>query len=86
MRGAGLMKLLVEIEHLIHQGDHAVVAGDVSGVGEIDGANQNDFSSLLYTISMIMMIEVLKLDLIFVGEDLIDDNPMLGHMCALFPR
>ena len=62
------------------------MAGDVSGVGEIDGANQNDFSSLLYTISMIMMIEVLKLDLIFVGEDLIDDNPMLGHMCALFPR
>ena len=34
---------------------------------------------------MIMMIEVLKLDTIFVGEDLIDDNPMLGHMCALFP-
>jgi len=35
---------------------------------------------------MIMMIEVLKLDPIFVGVDLIDDNPMLGRMCALFPR
>jgi len=57
-----------------------------SGVGGIDGANQNDFSSLLYTISMIMMIEVLKLDLIFVGEDLIDDNQMLGHVYALFSR
>ena len=75
---------LCDGEHSLQQEGHAVVAGDGGGVGEIDGANQNDFIAL-HTISMIMMIEVLKLDPIFVGVDLIDDNPMLGHMCALFP-
>jgi hypothetical protein len=33
-------------EHSLHPEGHAVVAGDGGGVGEIDGANQNDFSSL----------------------------------------
>jgi len=39
-----------------------------------------------HIISMIMMVEVLKLDLILVRKDLIDYNPMLGYMRALFPR
>ena len=32
------------------------------------------------------MIEVLELYPTLIIYDLIDDNPMLGHMCALFPR
>lgn len=39
-----------------------------------------------HIISMIMMVEVLKLDPILVRKDLIDYNPMLGYMRALFPR
>ena len=31
-------------EHSLHQEGHAVMAGDVGGVGEIDGANQNEIS------------------------------------------
>jgi hypothetical protein len=31
---AGLLKLFVEIEHLIHQGDHAIVAGPVLRIGD----------------------------------------------------
>jgi hypothetical protein len=27
----------MEREHSIHQGDHSIVAGDIGGVGEIDG-------------------------------------------------
>jgi len=38
-----------------------------------------------HIISMIMMVEVLKLDLILVRKDLIDYNPMLGNMHTLFP-
>ena len=34
---------------------------------------------------MIMMIKILKLYLILVSKDLIDDNTMLGYMRALFP-
>lgn len=37
---------LCDGEHSLQQEGHAVVAGDGGGVGEIDGANQNDFSSL----------------------------------------
>jgi hypothetical protein len=33
----GLFELLVKGYHLIHQGDHAVVAGDIDGVGGIEG-------------------------------------------------
>jgi hypothetical protein len=32
-----LLELLVKGEHPIHQGDHSIVAGDIGGVGEIDG-------------------------------------------------
>ena len=39
-------ELFMQGEHSLHQEGHAVVAGDGGGVGEIDGANQNDFSSL----------------------------------------
>gem|GEM_PF-5643607 len=34
---AGLLELLMEGKHPIHQGDHLIVAGDIGGVGEIDG-------------------------------------------------
>ncbi len=55
------------------------------GPDKNDGANQKRFRFPLHTISMIMMIKVLKLDPIFADVDFIDDNPMLGNMCALFP-
>ena len=32
----GLRELFMQSKHLLHQGDHAVVAGDIGGVGEID--------------------------------------------------
>ena len=35
---AGLWELFMQGEHLLHQKGHAVVAGDVGGVGEIGGA------------------------------------------------
>jgi hypothetical protein len=36
MRCASLIELFVEGKHLIHQGDHAIVADDIDEVGEID--------------------------------------------------
>ena len=32
-------EFLVEIEHALDEGDHLVVAGDVGGVVEVDGAD-----------------------------------------------
>ena len=39
----GLRELFMQREHLLHQGDHAIVAGDVGGVGEIDGTDWEIF-------------------------------------------
>ena len=46
--GGGLCggKLLVQAEHALDQGDHAVVALDVGGVGEVDGADGKLFDKL----------------------------------------
>jgi len=30
----------VWIEHLFHKGDHAIVAGDIGWVGEVDGHDE----------------------------------------------
>jgi len=43
VRRAGLGELFMQGGHLLHQGDHAGVAGDVGGVGEIDGAVRKNF-------------------------------------------
>jgi len=36
----------LQLPHLLHQGDEAIVTGGIIGAGEIDGANQKKFSLL----------------------------------------
>lgn len=43
---AGLLELLVERQHLIHQGDHAVVASNILRIGEVNDAN-GDFAQIV---------------------------------------
>jgi len=36
----------LQLPHLLHQGDEAIVTGGIIGAGEIDGADQKKFSLL----------------------------------------
>ena len=76
----------LQLQHLLHHGDEAIVKGGIIGAGGIDGADQKKVQPALSIISTIMVAEVLKFYLILISEDLIDDDPMFGYMHALLPR
>jgi len=59
---------------LFHQGDEAIVAGGIDGIGEINVISLNALRQASDVVSIIMMIEVHKPN--FRIHNLINDNPI----------
>jgi len=61
-------------EYLLHQGDHANVASDISRMGRLCDMRQTQLQKTSYVVCVIVMIEVNEPD--FCKNNLINDYPI----------
>jgi len=69
----------VQLQHLFHQGDEAIVAGGIDGIGEINVISLNALRQASDVVSIIMMIKVDKPD--FFAYYFINNDP-ISHMAT----